>query len=92
MNLDQPAWIESPTFVVDLEQPLDQRFGGMPDAIAALGRDLLSAVLADIPAAAQIFADAARLRTGGRFHRELLALCRVLGVSVARGYGGQCVL
>lgn len=72
-------WVECPTIDVDLDTKLGRRFQGMPESVVTLGRDLLTAVMQEIPQDARYLADAVRLRTANRFHQEMVALSRLVG-------------
>jgi Acyl-coenzyme A:6-aminopenicillanic acid acyl-transferase len=72
-------WIERPTIDLDLALPPEERYARFPDAVLASGRQLLAAIMQEIPAQARALAYWVRLRTAGRFHKEAVALARQVG-------------
>ena len=72
-------WIECPVFDLDLAQPVEQRYRGVPPEMIEKGRRLLETILAEVPGKAKLLADAVRLRTGNRFHAELRAVAEQIG-------------
>jgi len=72
--------MERPTLRIDLAQPPERRFAAVPVQAIAAGQNLLTAVLREIPPAARLLADAARVRTANRFHAEMTDLAGHLGV------------
>lgn len=72
-------WIECPTLDVDLDLPIEQRYRSIPPGAAQRGRELLAAIMAEIPPVARVLADAARIRTANRFHAEARELARTIG-------------
>jgi hypothetical protein len=74
-------WTQCETIDVNLLQNPDVRYRGFAPETLHHGRELLAAVLPMIPATAAPLADAARLRTNGRFHSEACALAKLLGVT-----------
>jgi hypothetical protein len=69
-----PPWIESPSLDIDLDCPANRRYLDMPQDAIDKGRELLAAIMAEIPAGARLLADAVRLRTANRYHAETRAL------------------
>jgi hypothetical protein len=74
-------WSERPAIDIDLAQPVTRRYNEVPTEALALGRRLLDAVLHEVPLAARLFADWARLRTANRFQAEATALARLVNAS-----------
>ena len=74
-----PPWVEAPTYDCHYYLPPEERYLDAPDDIVDRGRLLLRALLKEIPSAARLIADAVRLRTGGRFHGDMLAVARLVG-------------
>lgn len=74
-------WVECPSIEVNLDRPMAVRIAEVPDEAIDRGRELLNAVLAEIPASARVLADAARIRTANRFHTEIAAMARRIGIS-----------
>lgn len=74
-------WIECPSLDVDFSLPLEERYRHVPDDALAKGRELLDAIMAEIPSSARVLADAVRVRTGNRFHREAVAIARRVNAS-----------
>lgn len=72
-------WVERPTIDVDLARSEEERFRHVPPEVFGRGRRLLDAVLREVPAGAQLLADAVRLRTLNRFHAEAVALAQQVG-------------
>ena len=63
-------WRQCPEFQIDLNkgpQPSD-----IPSGFVGSAKELLTATLKDLPSTLRILADLARLRTFGRFHREVV--------------------
>jgi len=69
-----PPWVESPALDIDLDRPAAHRYADMPQDAIDMGRQLLDAIMAEIPDTARLLADAVRLRTGNRFHADTQAL------------------
>ena len=67
-------WIESPTLDFDLDLPPAERYLAIKGKPLELGRELLSAVMAQVPPLMKPIADLARLRTAGRFTNEMKAI------------------
>ncbi|MFT5683183.1 MAG: hypothetical protein ACI8RZ_004112 [Myxococcota bacterium] len=67
-------WTASPTLTLDDPTAI------IDPALIASGRTLLDAMLAAFPAGSQALADAARLRTGGRFMDEWRSAAELLGI------------
>jgi hypothetical protein len=74
-------WIERPTIEIDLDRPPGERYAVVPPEAYAAGRQLLAAIMAEVPAGALLLADWVRLRTAGRFQGEASGLARQVGVS-----------
>ncbi len=73
------TWVECPQLEIDLDLPHDQRYRAIPPEASRCGHELLACIMSEVPAAARTLADAVRLRTANRFHREACALARVTG-------------
>jgi hypothetical protein len=71
-------WIESPTYDVSLDVPMRRRFADAPPEVMRRAVKLLASIQQDIPARARILASLARWRTANRFHREIVALARLV--------------
>lgn len=72
-------WVERPTIDVDWDLPPAEALAAAPPEAIAQARRLLAAVMGEIPPLARWLADAVRLRTGGRFQAEAVALARAVG-------------
>ncbi len=75
------TWVECPALDIDLDVPIEQRYLSIPPEAARRGHELLSAIMCEIPSTALTLADATRLRTANRFHREACELARLTGES-----------
>ncbi len=73
-------WLETSSIDIDLDQPLETRYRNIPDEELAKGRRLLRAIMQEFPAGSGLLADMVRLRTRNRFHKEIVALSRQVGV------------
>lgn len=73
-------WVDCPIIDVDLQLPLDRRYAAVPQSDLDRGRRLLGLIMAEVPGFARFLADAARLRTRGRFHPEMQAIARRVNV------------
>lgn len=74
-------YAECPTLEFALEASPRQRAAAIPDRFVPPARALLAELIAEIPKRYRILADAARLRTGNRFHAEARAGAARLGVN-----------
>lgn len=73
-------WVECGVLDWDIDRVELREPRKLPEAVLAAARRLLDAVQAEIPPRARILAQLARLRTWGRFHREVRALARLADV------------
>jgi hypothetical protein len=62
-----------------LAAPAERRYERVPAAAFAEARQLLDAIMREVPATVRPLADAVRLRTGGRFHEEAVSLAGQVG-------------
>jgi hypothetical protein len=74
-------WQKRPTIDVDLSEPLARRYEHAPAEALQEARQLLDAVLREVPSVGRLLADWGRLRTANRFQSEAVALARQVGVS-----------
>jgi hypothetical protein len=74
-------WLERPAIDINSALPASRRYDGIPAEALALGRRLLDGVLQEVPYAARLFADWARLRTANRFQAEAVAVARQVEAS-----------
>ncbi|MFO0965777.1 MAG: C45 family peptidase [Gemmataceae bacterium] len=72
-----PPWIERPALDFDLDADWDTIT--LPAGAIASARRLLDAILGEIPSSARFLAYLVRLRTWGRFQKELGAMARRAG-------------
>jgi hypothetical protein len=72
-------WLERPTLDIDLARPIRHLFDQVPAAAITAGRDLLAAVIRELPPSALWLAHAIRWRTANRFQREAVSLARLVG-------------
>lgn len=79
--MDELPWVACPIYQIDHSLDPRDRFANTPPEILDMGRDLLAAVMQEIPANAQYLADAVRVRTANRFHAEITALADSIGAS-----------
>lgn len=70
---------ECPPVLLDLGHP--EALAELPESIVQSGRDLLSQTVDDLPGALKGVAELARLRTRGRFTKELKGFSQRMGVS-----------
>jgi hypothetical protein len=71
-------WIARPTLDIDLNRSVTDV--AIPGEALAASRRLLASVKEQIPPSARVLAQLARLRTGNRFHREIVAMARLAEV------------
>jgi len=74
-------WVECGCMDLDLSMPLRQRYAGVPQDVLDKGRRLLAILREEFPDKGRFLADAARLRTGNRFHAEAKFLASLIGGS-----------
>jgi len=74
-------WVEAPTLTLDWSRPVEERYAQVPADVVAKGRVLLAELKALAPRGVRLLGDVVRLRTGGRFQREAVALAAALGES-----------
>lgn len=80
MNAEtQPPWIERPVIRLDGGLGFDSRFDGIPAEAVERGRELLQALRQELPVHAMRLAAPIRIRTMNRFHREFVALAKIVG-------------
>ncbi len=72
-------YVECPSFSIDLDLPMRERYADVPQSELDRGARLLGAIQAELPSGAHLLADAVRLRTRGRFHSEFVALAERIG-------------
>jgi hypothetical protein len=73
-------WLKRPTIAVDLDVAVGRRFDHVPPDALAAGRQLLGAVVGQLPPETRDLAHLVRLRTHGRFHAEAVSLAERIGV------------
>ncbi|MEM1295335.1 MAG: C45 family peptidase [Verrucomicrobiota bacterium] len=78
MPHSQTPWVESPSAIVDLAIPARDRFQGLSPSLIAGSRMLLSEIISEIPSGLEVMGDLLRMRTGGRFHREIRAFAELI--------------
>ncbi len=71
-------WVECPSHSIDLDQRFSDQYREFPSDLVPKGEALLAAVSSEIPAQLRYLADAVRIRTGNRFHREFVALAKLI--------------
>jgi len=69
-----PAWTERPELQLNCTWPPAERYAGIGSDVIERGRDLLDAIMREVPRAALPLADGVRIRTVGRFHDEACAI------------------
>jgi len=74
-------WIERPTIEIDSDRPVAEALSVAPPEALAQARGLLAAIVREVPANARWLADAARVRTGGRFQPEAAAFAGAVGAT-----------
>ncbi len=74
------AWLSCPSYVVDLDRPLEERFDGIDAEMIDRAKALLDAVKGETPAAAVRLAPLFNARTRWRFSREVKAMSRYAGI------------
>ncbi len=72
-------WIPCTVIDLDLGTPIEERYGSVPEDVFIKGRRLLQAVMQEIPPATRLLADAVRLRTRNRFHKEVCSFAKHVG-------------
>jgi hypothetical protein len=74
-------WTERPTIDIDLDRPIDEAYRALTPDVLGAGRDLLGAVISEMPAEAHWIADGVRLRTAERFQAEAMAVAGLVGAT-----------
>jgi hypothetical protein len=74
------AWMSCPSYVVDLDRPLDERFDAIDPEMIDRAKAILAAVQAETPPAAIRLAPLFNARTRWRFSREVKAMGRYAGI------------
>lgn len=73
-------WVECPAIDVDLDVPVERRYDNVPQREIDRGARLLRLIMVELPSGAGFIADAARLRTLGRFHAEVRSIAKRVNV------------
>src|SRR5437870_4102839 len=74
-------WVERPSIEIDVAQPAEQRYAGVPREALAEARRLLDTIMGQVSPSLALLADAVRLRTAGRFHDEADAIAAQVGAN-----------
>lgn len=75
----QAPWVAAPVVVLNADRPVAERWRALPEPLVGRGRELLQAVLAEFPPGVRSLAPLVRLRTGNRFHAEVMTLADRIG-------------
>ena len=74
------TWVSCPSYGVDLDRPLEERFDVMDDGMIDRAKALLGTIQAETPPAALKLASLFNARTRWRFNREVKAIGRHAGI------------